>query len=415
MFGRNIRVELCTGNREGLDVPASRSTIDPPLSERHERGWRSTCEANYRHSKSHRRMAHPQTTGGGAFMSFGWPQRSKELPLRRLHSACLIRAFIVGLYVFGYIALSPVVSAHAQTTTRSDSIQSDLPIQIDQIDPNPARAGADVVIRFKQPIPSALALKVMFDDIKGEVIGSSEYAVRVRVPSDFKAGNKPWVIVQGLNFSSPPYRDFQILSSSIASVEPSVVARNELTPVRNWVTAAAAAVSSLFVAGVAALLLFFMRRIRVREKRADERAKALEAFRAKLAAAHDAKGERPTRLNETPPAVPEALVSACGAGECVLFAGVGLEAALDTSTTVELLAQLIEVAQKDVPPDDWDSLPAALLEGETERLKDMLRASLGRAKLRAWISDHTDLPTGKLNDVATTLSLVPFAGAITLS
>jgi hypothetical protein len=144
--------------------------------------------------------------------------------------------------------------------------------------------------------------------------------------------------------------------------------------------------------------------------------KALEVFRAGLSVAHQGNEEAPSATGSVElPLVPDALVAACAAGECVLFAGTGLEATLGARTSTEVFATLVEAAQNRVPLEVWRTLPTALLHGETERLKELLRDVLDSRELQARVHADADLGISPTNDVAKLLSLISFAGVITLS
>jgi predicted ATP-binding protein involved in virulence len=287
--------------------------------------------------------------------------------------------------------------------------QEAAPFFISQLDPKKAAPGEVVVLRFKSPLPSPVST-VTFDDLKADILGSSDYAVRVSVPSGLVANSTPVVVVRTGSRASEPYQDFTVAGLPAPAASPTSAPAAKKTEWESWLVPII-----IIIGGMAVLVGYsytFWQRTRELRRQSAERAKALESFRTQLQAARTPPSTTPT---EGPPAVPDSLVSACAAGECVLLAGSELEPALGTSTTVELFTQLVEAAQNRVPLELWQSLPTALVQGEIERLKELLQGTLGPAEVRAAIAARTDASPGRPNDIAKTLGLIAFSGLITLS
>jgi energy-coupling factor transporter ATP-binding protein EcfA2 len=340
-------------------------------------------------------------------MSSGTVKRSRS------NGASLRRCSLAILALLSLCALAPPSAAAAEAPVPLPSAPSESTPLIADIDPPSPAPGDEVIIRLKRPVHDP-NLSVTFDDLNADIISSNANVIRVRVPLGVPPGTKPWIALKVSGIESPPY----VLTAGVAS-HPDPLERKLF----HWLNLNFGHNFELFsyliaigVIGFAAAgLSFFSVGIR-KQRDAIKRIKAIEVFRAELSVAHERSEEAPSAIgNETPPSVPDALVAACATGECVLFAGTGLEATLGARTSTELLATLVEAAQDRVPLDVWRTLPAALLQGETERLKELLLNALGSGELRSRILTNADLGISPTNDLGKLLSLIPFSGVITLS
>jgi hypothetical protein len=195
--------------------------------------------------------------------------------------------------------------------------QEAAPFFISQLDPKKAAPGEVVVLRFKSPLPSPVST-VTFDDLKADILGSSDYAVRVSVPSGLVANSTPVVVVRTGSRASEPYQDFTVAGLPAPAASPTSAPAAKKTEWESWLVPII-----IIIGGMAVLVGYsytFWQRTRELRRQSAERAKALESFRTQLQAARTPPSTTPT---EGPPAVPDSLVSACAAGECVLLAGSG--------------------------------------------------------------------------------------------
>jgi AAA domain, putative AbiEii toxin, Type IV TA system/AAA domain/SIR2-like domain len=117
---------------------------------------------------------------------------------------------------------------------------------------------------------------------------------------------------------------------------------------------------------------------------------------------------------DTLPPVPSELVTACAAGECVLFVGSGIGAQVGLPAWTELLSQLARQTSTDAPGAHFEEA-AESLAGRPWLLADLIRENMQRTSLIATLRDTFDRPVGSLSTLGEILGQIPFSSALSTS
>jgi energy-coupling factor transporter ATP-binding protein EcfA2 len=114
------------------------------------------------------------------------------------------------------------------------------------------------------------------------------------------------------------------------------------------------------------------------------------------------------------PTPPDDLRRAIAAGECVLFAGVGLAAQAGLPSWRQLLESVIDRAEKRSPHELWQSVRTELEDGEISVAVEFVRARVGDEDLEEMLREEVARTTPRDPSTLARLAKIPFSGAITL-
>ena len=172
-------------------------------------------------------------------------------------------------------------------------------------------------------------------------------------------------------------------------------------------------IAAVAAAIAAALALRELRRARAVASRAREEAASARLAVEQLSAAQRSEPRTPERHVLTPPAPDEQLVAACAVGECVLFAGTGISAAVGQPTWREALLTVLRTSQARDPKPLWDVLAQEVGGEQYDLVADRLVAELGTAQFFDRLRDAVGSPARRTKDsTLRELAQIPFAGVI---
>ena len=112
------------------------------------------------------------------------------------------------------------------------------------------------------------------------------------------------------------------------------------------------------------------------------------------------------RLGVVPP-VPDALIKAIVAGQCILYSGIGLSAQANLPTTYEILRGLLDESAQ-----DREELMPALTSSRFSELAELLLRRRGRDAIVASIAQMYEGESTRTTSVHTALAALPFVGAV---
>ena len=111
------------------------------------------------------------------------------------------------------------------------------------------------------------------------------------------------------------------------------------------------------------------------------------------------------------PPVPGELVTACAAGECVVFLGSGVGVQVGLPTWTELLSRLARQTSADAPGAHFEEA-AESVAGRPSLLADLIRENVPRPSLIATLRDTYDRPVRSLSTLGEILGQIPFSSTL---
>jgi len=113
------------------------------------------------------------------------------------------------------------------------------------------------------------------------------------------------------------------------------------------------------------------------------------------------------------PPIPPELIAACGAKDCVLFAGGGIGAQAGLPTWGEALEKLISMAEKRLEePGEWTSLRAGLQTNQSV-VAELIGSRVPRDILLKFVREIYEHPVAVMPPIFRILNSIPFASVIT--
>jgi hypothetical protein len=111
--------------------------------------------------------------------------------------------------------------------------------------------------------------------------------------------------------------------------------------------------------------------------------------------------------------IPDQLIAACAAGDCVLFAGSGISAQAGYPTWRDAIGQILTTATLDGTLTDADSLRIALNEGKFLQVSELLSSRLGPPAVTKMAQDLYGTDRRRLPGISRTLGQIPFDSVVT--